>query len=245
VASLLRQEPRFRKDILAEGCPLRGTKKTAARLAIRRGHRGGALVIPYCVVIIVTVYEELKSGEQEEPEDTQGNISNPETATNPATDLVMMRRALKEATRAAELGEVPVGAVVARGEEILAVAHNERETAKDPTAHAEILALRRAARKLGTWRLTDCTLYSTLEPCPMCAGALHAARVGRLVYATPDTKAGAAGTLYDLPSDTRLNHTYPYKAGVLQPESAVLLRAFFKRRRNKQRSLSESPHEGT
>jgi tRNA(adenine34) deaminase len=191
------------------------------------------------------VPEELKSGGQAEPEETQGNGPNPTTATKPATDLVMMRRALEEAVRAAELGEVPVGAVVARGEEILAVAHNERETTKDPTAHAELLALRHAARKLGTWRLTDCTLYSTLEPCPMCTGALHAARVGRLVYATPDPKAGAAGTLYDLPSDTRLNHNYSYTIGILQPESAALLRAFFKRRRNKkQQEHLGLPHEG-
>ncbi|MCA1837884.1 MAG: nucleoside deaminase, partial [Actinobacteria bacterium] len=95
----------------------------------------------------------------------------------------MMRCALEEAARAAEQGEVPVGAVVARGEEILAAAHNEREATKDPTAHAELLALRRAAQELGTWRLTGCTLYVTLEPCPMCAGALHAARISRLVYA--------------------------------------------------------------
>ena len=199
----------------------------------RCGCRGGTLDIPCHIVIIVNVYEEMKYGGQAEPENTQGNRSDPETATNPATDLAMMRRALQEAARAAELGEVPVGAVVTRGEEILAVAHNERESTKDPTAHAELLALRRAARKLGTWRLTDCTLYSTLEPCPMCTGALHAARIGRLVYATPDPKAGAAGTLYNLPSDTRLNHNYPYTIGILQPESAALLRAFFKRRRNK------------
>ena len=187
--------------------------------------------------------EVLKSGGQEEPENKQGNGPGPETAPNPATDLAMMRRALEEAARAAELGEVPVGAVVARGEEILAVAHNERETTKDPTAHAELLALRRAARNLGTWRLTHCTLYATLEPCPMCAGALHAARVGRLVYAAPDPKGGAAGTLYDLPADDRLNHTYPYTAGVLQPESAALLRAFFKRRRNKQQNPPDPPYE--
>ena len=200
--------------------------------------------VTYRVVIIVGMAEEPKSGGQEEPENTRGNGLDLETATNPATDLAMMRRALEEAARAAELGEVPVGAVVARGEEIIAVAHNEREKTKDPTAHAELLALRRAAHKLGTWRLTDCTLYATLEPCPMCAGALHAARVGRLVYATPDPKAGAAGTLYNLPTDTRLNHTYPYTTGILQPESAALLRAFFKRRRNKQQYLSVPLQEG-
>jgi tRNA(adenine34) deaminase len=148
-------------------------------------------------------------------------------------DLRLMRHALKEAARAAELGEVPVGAVVARGEEILATAHNERETTKDPTAHAELLALRRAAARTGSWRLTGCTLYTTLEPCPMCAGALHAARISRLVYAAPDPKAGAAGTLYDLPADSRLNHTYPYTRGILQSEAAALLRAFFEQRRCK------------
>lgn len=148
-----------------------------------------------------------------------------------ARDLRLMRCALDEAVRAAEEGEVPVGAVVARGEEILATAHNERETTKDPTAHAELLALRRAARRTGSWRLTGCTLYTTLEPCPMCAGALHAARVSRLVYATPDPKAGAAGTLYDFPTDSRLNHTYPYTRGILQSEAAALLQIFFKQRR--------------
>jgi tRNA(adenine34) deaminase len=145
----------------------------------------------------------------------------------------LMHHALKEAALAAEQGEVPVGAVVARDGEVLAAAHNERETRGDPTAHAELLALRRAARELGSWRLTDCTLYATLEPCPMCAGALHAARISRLVYAAPDPKAGAAGTLYNLPTDRRLNHTYSYKSGVLQNESAALLRTFFEHRRHK------------
>jgi tRNA(adenine34) deaminase len=148
-----------------------------------------------------------------------------------ARDLAMMRLALREADRAAEKGEVPVGAVVVRGEELLASAHNERETTKDPTAHAELLAIRRAAHELGGWRLTGCILYVTLEPCPMCAGALHAARIDRLVYAAPDPKAGAAGSLYDLPTDPRLNHIYPYTAGVLQTESATLLRDFFRQRR--------------
>jgi tRNA(adenine34) deaminase len=142
-----------------------------------------------------------------------------------------MRCALLAAESAAEKGEVPVGAVVAREEEILAVAANERETRKDPTAHAELLAIRQAAATLGGWRLTGCTLYSTLEPCPMCAGAAHAARLDRLVYATPDPKAGYAGTLYNVPTDSRLNHTITVEAGVLEAEAAKLLRAFFKNRR--------------
>ncbi|HZY64510.1 MAG TPA: nucleoside deaminase [Rubrobacteraceae bacterium] len=148
-------------------------------------------------------------------------------------DLVMMRRALLAAEQAAERGEVPVGAVVARGDEVLATAANERESLQDPTAHAELLALRRAAEKTGSWRLTGCTLYSTLEPCPMCAGAAYAARISRLVYAAPDPKAGFAGTLHDLPSDSRLNHTFPTESGILEPEAAEMLRKFFKIRRKK------------
>ena len=119
----------------------------------------------------------------------------------------MMRRALLAAEEAAGRGEVPVGAVVARGDEVLAVAANEREATGDPTAHAELLAIREAAKALGGWRLAGCTLYATLEPCPMCAGAVHAARLSRLVYAAPDPKAGYAGTLHDVPRDPRLNHT--------------------------------------
>lgn len=147
-------------------------------------------------------------------------------------DRAMMRHALAAAERAAEKGEVPVGAVVARGEEVLAEAANERESLQDPTAHAELLALRRAAEKTGSWRLTGCTLYSTLEPCPMCAGAAHAARISRLVYAAPDPKAGFAGTLHDLPGDARLNHTFPFESGVMETEASEILRNFFKNRRN-------------
>ena len=144
----------------------------------------------------------------------------------------MMRRALLAAEGAAQKGEVPVGAVVAREGEILAVAANERETARDPTAHAELLAIRQAAAALGGWRLTGCTLYSTLEPCPMCAGAAHAARIDRLVYATHDPKAGYAGTLHNVPSDRHLNHSIIVEKGLLEAESAKLLRDFFRNRRN-------------
>ncbi len=146
-----------------------------------------------------------------------------------------MRRALAAARKAANEGEVPVGAVIARGTEILAVAANERELRKDPTAHAELLAIQRAATHLRAWRLTGCTLYSTLEPCPMCAGAAHAARLSRLVYAAPDSKAGYAGTLHNTPADARLNHTLPTHGGVLEAESAKLLRDFFKNRRTEPR----------
>ena len=148
-----------------------------------------------------------------------------------STDVAMMRRALLAAESAAAKGEVPVGAVVARGGEILAVAANARETAKDPTAHAELLALRQAAMALGGWRLAGCTLYSTLEPCPMCAGAAHAARVERLVYATPDPKAGYAGTLHNTPADKRLNHTITVEKGLLEADAAAMLRHFFRDRR--------------
>ena len=147
------------------------------------------------------------------------------------TDLRLMRRALLAAGSAAERGEVPVGAVVARGEEVLAVATNEREAKNDPTAHAELLAIREAASALGAWRLTGCTLYSTLEPCPMCAGAAHAARLDRLVYAAADQKAGYAGTLHDVPADARLNHTIAVEKGLLEAEAAQLLRNFFRKRR--------------
>jgi tRNA(adenine34) deaminase len=147
------------------------------------------------------------------------------------SDVAMMRRALLAAEGAAREGEVPVGAVVARGGEILAVAANARESTLDPTAHAELLAIRRAAATLGGWRLTGCTLYSTLEPCPMCAGAAHAARIDRLVYAAPDPKAGYAGTLHNTPADDRLNHSIIVDKGLLEPEAAKVLRDFFNNQR--------------
>lgn len=138
-----------------------------------------------------------------------------------------MAMALEEAAAAATIGEVPIGAVVVCDGAVVARAHNHREIDRDPTAHAEMLAIREASSKLGRWRLSDCTVYVTLEPCPMCAGAMHAARIGRLVYGAPDPKAGAVGTLYDLSSDERLNHRFEYTPGVLAAESAALLRSFF------------------
>jgi tRNA(adenine34) deaminase len=129
--------------------------------------------------------------------------------------------------------EVPVGAViVGPGGDVLARAHNQRERDADPTAHAEILAIRAAARALRSWRLEGCTLAVTLEPCPMCAGAVVAARISRVVYGAADPKAGAAGSLWDIPRDRRLNHRAEVIGGVLAEESAVLLRDFFARRRS-------------
>jgi tRNA(adenine34) deaminase len=142
-----------------------------------------------------------------------------------------MRLALAAAEEAAGRGEVPVGAVVVRRDEVVAVAHNERETGSDPTAHAEIVALRRAAAALGSWRLTDADLYVTMEPCPMCAGALVNARIRRLYFGCDDPKAGAVRTLYTLLDDKRLNHRVEVVPGLLGAEGSALLRGFFSRLR--------------
>ncbi|MET7344288.1 tRNA adenosine(34) deaminase TadA [Streptomyces sp. NPDC087866] len=142
-----------------------------------------------------------------------------------------MRRALAEADRAAATGDVPVGAVVLGPDgALLATGHNEREATGDPTAHAEVLALRRAAAALGEWRLSGCTLVVTLEPCTMCAGALVLARVGRVVYGARDEKAGAAGSLWDVVRDRRLNHRPEVIPGVLEADCADRLTAFFRDR---------------
>lgn len=140
-----------------------------------------------------------------------------------------MRRALAEAELAAAAGDVPVGAVVLGPDgALLAAGHNEREATGDPTAHAEILALRRAAATLGEWRLSGCTLVVTLEPCTMCAGALVQSRVDRVVYGARDEKAGAAGSLWDVVRDRRLNHRPEVIQGVLEPECAERLTTFFR-----------------
>jgi tRNA(adenine34) deaminase len=147
------------------------------------------------------------------------------------TDLELMGLALEEARAAREAGDVPIGAVVARGEAVLARSGNAREQAQDPTAHAEILALRRAAAVTGSWHLEGCTIYVTLEPCAMCAGAIVLARVDRLVYAAADPKAGFAGSFADLVRDPRLNHAVEVESGVLADEAGALLRSFFRERR--------------
>lgn len=143
----------------------------------------------------------------------------------------MMLLAIERAREAEGHGDVPIGAVVARGEEVLGTAGNERELRADPTAHAEILAIRAAADALGGWRLPDTTLYVTLEPCAMCAGAIVLARIPDVVYGAPDPKAGAAGGVLDVLAEPALNHRPQVTAGVLEPECAALLREFFSSRR--------------
>jgi tRNA(adenine34) deaminase len=146
-------------------------------------------------------------------------------------DDYFMRLALREAEQALEHEDVPIGAVVVREGEVLAAAHNERELRQDPTAHAEILALRAAARALGSWRVLDAVLYVTLEPCAMCAGAVVLARVPRVVFAASDPKAGACGSVLDVFSEPRLNHRPEVAGGLLAEDSAALLSSFFASRR--------------
>jgi tRNA(adenine34) deaminase len=146
-------------------------------------------------------------------------------------DNAAMALALQEARAAMLHDDVPVGAVVVVDGEVIARRHNEREASGDPTAHAEVLAIRDAAAALGTWRLEGATIVVTLEPCPMCAGALVAARVGRVVFGAPDPKAGACGSLYNLCADPRLNHEIAVTAGVASDDAAELLRGFFADRR--------------
>ena len=144
-----------------------------------------------------------------------------------------MRLALEEAEAAAAEGEVPIGAVVVCDGQVVARAHNRREGDADPSAHAEFLAMVEAARALGRWRLTGCTVYVTLEPCLMCAGLMVNARVDRCVYGAADPKGGAVGTLFDVSHDERLNHEFEVTSGVLADEAAGLLREFFRARRRR------------
>ena len=142
-----------------------------------------------------------------------------------------MRLALQEAQLAADEGEIPVGAVIIRDGQVIARAHNRREAEHDPTAHAELLCMRQAAATLGDWRLRGCTLYVTLEPCPMCAGAISQARVLRLVYGAADEHYGCAGSVYRIPEDPAFNHFCPCNGGILEKECASLLHEFFEDRR--------------
>jgi tRNA(adenine34) deaminase len=151
------------------------------------------------------------------------------------TDEEFMGLALDEARVAGDAGEVPVGCVIVHEGSVIARGHNLREEIQDPTAHAELLALRDAARVLGTWRLTGATCYVTLEPCPMCAGALVNSRIDRVVFGAEDPKAGATTTLYTIGTDLRLNHRFQLTPGVRRDESAELLRSFFGSIREKRR----------
>jgi len=146
-------------------------------------------------------------------------------------DQFWMHEALEVARQGAAIGEVPVGAIIVKAGMAIARAHNQREQTKDPTAHAELIAIRAAASSIGDWRLIDTTLYVTLEPCPMCAGAIVLARIPRVVYAASDPKAGAGGTLFNLLQDRRLNHWVDVVHDVLVEESRHLLKSFFRDRR--------------
>jgi tRNA(adenine34) deaminase len=146
-------------------------------------------------------------------------------------DEYFMRLALREAQRASEHDDIPVGAVVVKDGEVIGSGHNEREVRADPTAHAEMIALREAARLLGSWRVLDSVLYVTLEPCAMCAGAIVLARIPRVVFGTADPKAGAAGSVLNILEEPRLNHRPQVESGLLAEECADLLRAFFGSRR--------------
>ena len=146
-------------------------------------------------------------------------------------DEYFMRLALREAARASEHDDVPIGAVIVKDGEVIGAGHNERELRSDPTAHAEMIALREAARALASWRVLDAVMYVSLEPCAMCAGAIVLARVPRVVFGADDPKAGAAGSVFDVLAEPRLNHRPRVESGLLAEDSADLLRAFFASRR--------------
>jgi tRNA(adenine34) deaminase len=148
-------------------------------------------------------------------------------------DAYFMKQALQEAEKAFAMGEVPIGAVVVKGDSVIARGHNLRETWKDPTAHAEIIAIREAAKVLGGWRLMGTTMYVTIEPCPMCAGALVNARVERLVYGAKDPKAGAVESIINIVQNEAFNHRMEVTAGILEEECAQIMRDFFRRLREK------------
>ena len=159
-------------------------------------------------------------------------------------DQVFMREALVEAGRAEALAEVPIGAVVVLAGEVIGRGHNLRETAQDPTAHAEMIAIRQAAERLGSWRLLDCTLYVTLEPCVMCMGGIILARIPFLVYGCRDPKVGAVGSIYNLAEDERFNHRVEVRENVLQSECSEQLSEFFRRLRRQKKDAKNSSDQG-
>lgn len=147
-------------------------------------------------------------------------------------DHHFMQLAIRQAALAPTAGEVPIAAVLVHDGHVLATAHNLRETLQDPTAHAEIIVIRQASEQLRTWRLTDTTLYVTLEPCPMCAGAIVQSRITRLVFGAWDPKAGACGSIFDIPTERRLNHRVEVTGGILEQDSQALLQNFFRAKRD-------------
>ena len=177
------------------------------------------------------------------PQETVGASAPGAAEATQPDDERFMRLALQEAAAAAELGEVPIGAVVVHNGEVVAQAHNLRETDADPSAHAEFSALVAASRALGRWRLTGCTVYVTLEPCLMCAGLMVNARIDRCVFGAYDPKGGALGTLYNVSHDPRLNHEFEVTGGVLEDECAAQLKAFFAQLREKRRAGKKARRE--
>ena len=154
-------------------------------------------------------------------------------------NVVYMKEALKEAEIAGQLGEIPIGAVIVRNGQIIARGHNLTETSKDPTAHAEINAIRQASQILGGWRLPGCEMYVTCEPCTMCAGALVWSRIEKLYIGTMDPKAGACGSLYNIIQDERLNHRIEVETGIMERECSSIIKEFFTRLRNSKKNESE------
>lgn len=156
---------------------------------------------------------------------------------------IFMAEALKEAEKAAEMGEVPIGAVIVRDGEIIAKGHNMTESTKDPTAHAEMLAIRQASQKLGGWRLIGCSMYVTAEPCSMCAGAIVWSRIEKLFIGTMDPKAGACGSVFNIPQEKKLNHFVEIETGVMEEECAQIMKDFFRKLRSKNNKRSEEEQE--
>ncbi len=168
------------------------------------------------------------------------SMTSPLLRTEP-DDSYYMELALRQAALAPQAGEVPIGAVLVHNHEVIAAGHNYREILQDPTAHAEMVVIRKAAEQLRTWRLTDTTLYVTLEPCPMCAGAIVQSRIARLVFGAWDPKAGACGSIFDIPAERRLNHRVQVMGGLLEQESRALLQNFFRAKRGVLSESSSSP----
>lgn len=154
-----------------------------------------------------------------------------------------MVEALNEAKKAAEMGEVPIGAVIVRDGEIIARGHNMTETLKDPTAHAEMLAIRQASAKLGGWRLTGCSMYVTAEPCSMCAGAIVWSRIEKLIIGTMDPKAGACGSVFNIPQDERLNHFVEIETGMMKEQCSLIMKEFFRKLRSNNKDQSEEEQQ--